>query len=221
MRIKNRGERLVTFNVGATTYSFDPNRMFTKMGRLTTLGAGVTISISLATPQTDKQTLGKAAGEPFVDTFQQKVLAIYGVSSVSTILTLHNNGGSTYSAKSYAKGGEYQQEAAAIQLRPSISSFVFLTKQSTYDCLAKTSAKFSIVLQTPNIATVAVESNEGSFSQLAETLVRLVSLRWFYHPYIPHIGQELYKFRVVPRHWFLPIHDDSKCAGCLHFKTSR
>lgn len=72
-----------------------------------------------------------------------------------TLIALHNNGGSSYNAGLYKPGGIYASEAAAVDIRESTSTFFFVTKSAMYDCLTKSSALFSIVLQSSDIATAA------------------------------------------------------------------
>ncbi|WP_412060200.1 hypothetical protein [Rubrivirga sp. IMCC45206] len=144
VELRHSGERNLTFAVGGATFRADPNRVFTDAGRRRTLA-----SLSAATPA------ALAALEAFADS----ALAVYAAVPAGVVLTLHNNTDDNYSARSYAPGGEYASDAAAVTVHPGTDpdDFFFVTDRALYDALAE--AGFNAVLQDNDAAT-----DDGSLS---------------------------------------------------------
>ncbi len=142
-------QRNVEFKLAGTTYSFDPNRIFTRRGREISLGA-------------------TGAPEQAVAAFVDKLLEVYEWNTTPTIITLHNTGGA-YGANSYLAGAQYAAEAARVAIQGGSSTFLFLTRAATYDCVVASKALVSLVLQSPDIVKNVVDANEGSLSLFAET----------------------------------------------------
>jgi hypothetical protein len=128
--------RLVSFVIGGQTFSFDPNRIFN--------GAGVRYTL-----QNSGRT--SAAAEAATSQFAAKILQIYGFDTIPMAFLLHNTGG-VYGAHYYKPGGSYADEAKQVLIRGGTSSFAFLTKQTTFDCMKNSDATMSLVLQSPEIA---------------------------------------------------------------------
>ncbi|WP_412067060.1 hypothetical protein [Rubrivirga sp. IMCC43871] len=144
VELRHSGERNLTFAVGGATFRADPNRVFTDAGRRRTLA-----SLSTSTPA------ALAALEAFADS----ALAVYAAVSPAVVITLHNNTEDNYSARSYAAGGEYASDAAAVTIHPGSDpdDFFFVTDRALYDALA--AAGFNAVLQDNDAAT-----DDGSLS---------------------------------------------------------
>lgn len=142
-------QRNVVFKLANASYDFDPNRIFTQRGREITLGAS-------------------GAPEQAVAAFVAKLLQIYEWDTTTHVITLHNTGG-TYGANSYLPGGSYASEASRVVIQGGSSTFLFLTRAATYDCMLASKALVSLVLQSPDIVNNVVEANEGSLSLFAET----------------------------------------------------
>ena len=144
VELVHSGSRNLTFAVGGVAYTADPNRMFTAAGRRRTLGA-----LSQTTPQAE------AALEAFADS----VLAVYAAEHVGVVVTLHNNTPGGYSAESYAPGGEYAGDAAAVTVHSGTDpdDFFFVTDPTLFDALE--GLGFNVVLQDNAAAT-----DDGSLS---------------------------------------------------------
>lgn len=138
--------RLVSFKIKSSTYSVDPNRIFTPEGIEATLKQYSKYSADAAA-ETQKLADG--------------VLEIYGFSSQIVVLALHNNGGS-YGANSYLPGGSYENDASKVYIEPGSnpSDFFYVVDEYYYDTLSNQG--YNIVLQNNQTVT-----NDGSLSYYA------------------------------------------------------
>ena len=143
VELVHTGERNITFRVDNTDFVADPNRMFTDAGRRRTLAQR-----SRDTPE------ARAA----LTAFAEAVLAAYAPGPPA-VVTLHNNTEDNYSASSYAPGGEYEGDAAAVTVHPGSDpdDFFFVTDRDLYDALV--ARGFNAVLQDNDAAT-----DDGSLS---------------------------------------------------------
>ncbi|GAB5534512.1 MAG: hypothetical protein Rubg2KO_07610 [Rubricoccaceae bacterium] len=143
VELVHTGDRNVTFRVDNTDFVADPNRMFTDVGRRRTLA-----DKSRDTPE------ARAA----LAAFAESVLAAYAPGSPA-VITLHNNTEDNYTASSYAPGGIYETDAAAVTVHPGSDpdDFFFVTDQGLYDALV--ARGFNAVLQDNDAAT-----DDGSLS---------------------------------------------------------
>lgn len=135
--------RYVTFKMGNTKYTADPNRIFTPEGIKATL-------------QSNGPYSDGAAAE--VQYLADQLLSIYGFTEQSTVLSLHNNGGS-YGADSYLPGGIYEDDAEEVNIVPGSnpSDFLYVVDPFLYEAIIVN--EYNAVLQ--NNATV---TNDGSLS---------------------------------------------------------
>ncbi len=140
VELRAQGERRVSFLLGGRSFDFDPNRVFTDHGVRATLQ-----------PEAEDVTIFAT------QTFADSLLAIYAPHDV--IVTLHNNTPDNYSARSYAQGGEYESDAAAVHLEDGVDpdDFFFVTDEDLYHALR--ADDFNVVLQ--NNASV---TDDGSLS---------------------------------------------------------
>ena len=138
--------RLVEFEMASTHYAIDPNRMFTSEGIQSSL-----TTYSSYTPE--------AAAE--VTKLADFLLEIYDFEQQSTVLALHDNGG-TYGANSYLPGETYENDAAAVNIVEGTnpSDFFYVVDPIYYEALAV--AGYNIVLQSNETVT-----NDGSLSYYA------------------------------------------------------
>ena len=94
-------------------------------------------------------TLGASgAPEALVGQFAATLLGVMRWHETPTVIALHNTNGG-YGANSYLPGEAYAAEAEAVLLRAASSSFLFLTRKSTFDCFRDSDALLSLVLQSP------------------------------------------------------------------------
>jgi hypothetical protein len=135
--------RLVEFSLDLIYYAIDPNRMFTPEG----------IQASLAQYSTYTQ---EAAAE--VSKLADFLLGIYDFDNQSTVLALHDNGG-TYGANSYLPGQAYENDAAAVNIVEGTnpSDFYYVVDSVYYQALK--SSGYNVVLQNNDTVT-----DDGSLS---------------------------------------------------------
>jgi hypothetical protein len=138
--------RLVEFQMESNNYAIDPNRMFTSEGIQASLA-----QYSTYTPE--------AAAE--VSKLADFLLDIYDFDHQSTVLALHDNGG-TYGANSYLPGQTYENDAAAVNIVDGTnpSDFFYVVDPVYYESLKV--AGYNIVLQDNTTVT-----NDGSLSYFA------------------------------------------------------
>lgn len=144
VEVQHTGDRNVTFEVDGTSYTADPNRMFTDAGRERTLA-----SLSTASP----------AALAALAAFADEVLAIYAETEPAVVVTLHNNTEDNYSAASYTEGAPYASDAAAVVIHEGSDpdDFFFVTDAELFRQLA--ARGFNAVLQDNDAAT-----DDGSLS---------------------------------------------------------
>ncbi|MGI9174164.1 MAG: hypothetical protein ACR2GR_02435 [Rhodothermales bacterium] len=147
IELQHGGERNIAFSLADTSYTFDPNRMFTDRGAELTL-ADLSDSSQAATSA--------------VRAFAEALLEEIGLDTVETIITLHNNTDERYSALSYNSGGEYEADVLFVHLTDDVDpdDFFFVTDRRLYDRLRQ--GDFNAALQDNARAT-----DDGSLSVYA------------------------------------------------------
>jgi hypothetical protein len=165
--VKQKGNRNLSFTQKGMTFQFDPNRMFTKAGRISTL-----------------KLLNKKyvnAAEETVEEFSDKIIS--RIRNAQLVVALHNNtNGKPLSAASYKNR----------YLNPSMDTddFILTTEKSIYDQLK--AKKINTVWETTstsvddgslayycskkNIPYVNVEAQHGHRSQQLKLLNALTSI---------------------------------------------
>mmetsp|Transcript_32680 Transcript_32680/g.91507 ORF Transcript_32680/g.91507 Transcript_32680/m.91507 type:complete len:302 (-) Transcript_32680:348-1253(-) len=148
--------REVTFTHDGTTYSFDPNRMFTLVG--------IANTVTPDNPEVYEMILE----------FGQWVLERYTSGRDFEWVAIHNNADSGgFSAESYLPGNVYDTDAIAVSIGSYASSKEFLLFTDTAlgrDQFAYLMARgFSVVLQAPAGANSTL-TDDGSLSYYAATL---------------------------------------------------
>ncbi len=139
--------RNISFTQGGVSYTFDPNRMFTDVGRKATL-----------------QKLGKYSESAFNDvTLLAITFTTNYIDSNKLIIALHNNtndGGLTI--KSYAKGGDYASDASQVFInqKEDVDDFFYTTSEKAFTFFKELG--FNVMQQ--NNATV---TDDGSLSVYA------------------------------------------------------
>lgn len=98
IRIENNAQRMVSFPFRGVTYSFDPNRIFSRRG----------IELTL-------KSKGRVTAEVVdeVQKFANKILEQIP-DSAKCVIALHNNTDGDYSVKTYQKGGSRQADAKKV-----------------------------------------------------------------------------------------------------------
>ncbi|MEM6326464.1 MAG: hypothetical protein AAF791_05040 [Bacteroidota bacterium] len=144
MHLTHTGDRNLTFEVDGRSYTADPNRMFTAIGRERTLSQHSTAS---------------PAALDALAAFADEVLAAYTALDPAVVVALHNNTDERYSVASYLPGADYASDAADVTLHEGTDpdDFFFVTDRALFDAL--TARGFNAVLQDNDAAT-----DDGSLS---------------------------------------------------------
>lgn len=131
IELRHRGGRRVQFKLGRKGFSFDPNRIFSDQGAKETVSPG-----------------GSRAAVAAAREFARSLLDAFNLTAAATLVALHNNSpGSPLTIGSYAKGGPYQRDAAAVTVAKGRDpdDFFLVTTRALYESLA--TRGFNVVLQ--------------------------------------------------------------------------
>jgi hypothetical protein len=142
LKIENNNERIVRFNLHGKTFSFDPNRMFTRKGITTSL-------------QKFHQYSSHAVKR--IESFAKFVLSkIHG--DYKTLIALHNNDDGNYSIDSYANG-DLSKDVLNVNVETSQDkdNFFFTTNRFLHKSFVEN--KFNSALQNNKTVT-----DDGSLS---------------------------------------------------------
>ncbi|MBS1654650.1 MAG: hypothetical protein JSU05_07390 [Bacteroidetes bacterium] len=131
IKIENNGKRNIRFRLKNHTYSFDPNRIFSRNGILKTL-------------QENGRVSNAAADE--IEKFAARLLNLLP-EKLAFVIALHNNTPGRFSAMDYLPGEEREVDAKKVYINPKADSDdLFLTTDSIlFKKLA--AEKFNIILQ--------------------------------------------------------------------------
>jgi hypothetical protein len=143
VELRHSGRRLITFELSGKSYTFDPNRIFTKVGIAKTLA---------------KYGRSSSHAEAEVERFAKSLVGKW-LSGHETIVAMHNNTNGGLSVLSYEKGGEYATDAAKVYANPShdADDFFYVTEEKLFNAIM--AKGFNVVLQ--NNASV---TDDGSLS---------------------------------------------------------
>jgi hypothetical protein len=164
VEIRSEGDRLITFRLKGSTYSFDPNRMFTD--------AGLKRSLSHYGPFSEA-AMDSARG------LRNAVLNQFDKGK-KPIIALHNNAEDGVNALYYKKGGQFAAQASKVAINPKEQphNFFMVLDDGLFGRLHH--AGFNTVLQSPDPpddgslaifcqqhhwAYVNVEASEGDINQ--------------------------------------------------------
>ncbi len=144
MHIINDSSRNIEFALGEKKYIVDPNRIFSKAGRLA--------SLKLLSENTDD------SAEPFVAYFAQQLIKNY-VAKKSIIIALHNNSDSNFSIKTYVHLQDSIPNSGKVYVNPEMDEDDFIIT-SSIDIFKKIKAiKINVVWE--NVSKV---KDDGSLS---------------------------------------------------------
>ena len=123
IKIENNNQRVIRFRLKGVYYSFDPNRMFSRIGIEQTL-------------RDNRKTSKEAIDE--IEKFAQRLLLLIP-DSTSCIVALHNNTDGAYSVKSYLPGSERHSDAKAVYADPTqdIDDIALTTDSLLYEKMAE------------------------------------------------------------------------------------
>ena len=142
IELKARGQRLVSFELDRTRYTFDPNRIFTDIGLEKSLRRYGRYS--------------KAAHEAVVQLRDALLKTIR--NDLQLVVAVHNNTSGDLSVESYKRGGELQAEASRVAINPKLDpdDFFLVLNPTLFERLQ--AAGFNVVLQS------AKPTDDGSLS---------------------------------------------------------
>jgi len=142
IELKAQGQRLVSFDLDRTRYTFDPNRIFTDTGLEKSLRRYGRYS--------------RAAHEAVVQLRDALLKSIR--NDLQLVVAIHNNTGGNLSVESYKRGGELQAEASRIAINPRLdpNDFFLVLNPALFARLQ--AAGFNVVLQS------AKPTDDGSLS---------------------------------------------------------
>lgn len=122
--------RRIFFNLNDSTYNFDPNRMFTTIGRKKTLEDG---------------GLWSQKADIAVEMFSEQILN--PLRQAKIIVALHNNTADRYSIQSYMPDSSEAQNTAALYINPDMDpdDFIYTTDSAFFDFFK--AKKINVILQ--------------------------------------------------------------------------
>ncbi len=146
--LNHTGERYVTFKLDDSTFTVDPNRIFTDRGIDSTL-----MRHGHASPR------ARSAVRSFADALLHRI----DYDELAVIVAVHNNSDNAYSVLSYAaEGGVLAGDARLVHIEvdEDPDDFYFVTSEVLFDELRRRGS--NVVLQDNRLA-----SDDGSLSVLA------------------------------------------------------
>jgi hypothetical protein len=147
IELTHSGKRRVVFSVDGKSYSFDPNRIFSKAGvRFTVRGEGTV---------PDKVHVT-------VDKFAAQFIRFFQLGKKGAFIALHNNGNGDLSIHTYEPGGNWAADTDELHASPDADpdNFFFVTDKAIFDALRK--QKYNVILQDNSI-----RRDDGSLSVFA------------------------------------------------------
>jgi hypothetical protein len=139
------GERLITFNLGGTKYTFDPNRIFSEAGIKATL---------------EKHSTWTPAAHAAIKAFAAEYMSHFALDREPAIITLHNATEGTFSILSFLPDGEHGAASAHTHVSPRRDKFdfFFVTEQRFFDYLK--ARDFNVTVQdnqnTPDDGSLSI-----------------------------------------------------------------
>jgi hypothetical protein len=142
VELRSRGQRLVSFRLRETEYTFDPNRIFTDVG--------LEKSLRLYGPYSD-------AAQDAAKQLRKRLLTSFRPGP-KPIVAVHNNANKGYSLTSYEAGGSLEHEAASVGVnaKADTADFFVVLDPGLFTLLR--AAGFNVVLQS------STPTDDGSLS---------------------------------------------------------
>lgn len=170
IKIENNRQRNIKFRMDGQTYTFDPNRMFSRQG--------ITQSLTMFGRVTPK-----AVNE--IEKFASHILGL--IPESSWIIALHNNTNGKYSINSYLPGNIREKDAREISVNPEEDpDDIFLTTDSAlyrrlandrYNTIwqdnenAKKDGSLSVYCGEKNIPYINCETEHGRYLQYQQMIM--------------------------------------------------
>jgi hypothetical protein len=174
IKIDNNGQRMISFSYKGATYTFDPNRIFSRSGIELTLKTKGKIN-PLAITEVEK--------------FAAELVKLIP-DSVTCVIALHNNTDGDYSVKSYQAGGNKQKDAKQVyeDSWQDIDDIALTTDQALFNRMssfgynsilqdnlhASRDGSLSVYYGEKNKRYVNIETQHGKTGQYKEMLSKLI-----------------------------------------------
>jgi hypothetical protein len=151
VELAHSGKRRVVFSLNGNSYSFDPNRIFSK--------AGVRLTLR---NENDRDAKVPEPAHLAVDKFAAQFIRYFKLDKAREFITLHNNGEGGLSIHTYEPGGNWAADTDELHVSKTIDSdeFFFVTDKRIYEELKKRDA--NVILQDNTI-----KRDDGSLSVFA------------------------------------------------------
>lgn len=176
IKIENNGQRIIRFRLKGVYYSFDPNRIFSRLGIEQTLH--------------DNKKISQEAIEE-VEKFSKQLLALI-TDSTSCLIALHNNTEQAFSIKSYLPGHDRQFDAKAVykDSLQDVDDIILTTDSLLYQKMAenhynsiwqdndkaKKDGSLSIFFGEQKRRYINIETQHGKMKQYREMLEKLLEI---------------------------------------------
>ena len=176
IKLENKQQRVIRFRLKGTSYGFDPNRMFSRVGIEQTLR--------------DNRRISREAMEE-VEKFARRVLQLIP-GNTSCIVALHNNTEQAFSVKSYLPGSDRQFDARAVYADSlqDVDDIAFTTDSLLYQKMAdqrynsiwqdneraRRDGSLSIYCGERGRRYINIETQHGKVGQYIEMLEKLLDI---------------------------------------------
>ncbi len=191
IKIENKQQRIIRFRLKGVLYSFDPNRIFSRVGIEQTLR--------------DNRKISRDAINE-VEKFAQRILQLLPDSS-SCVIALHNNTEEAFSVKSYLPGRDREPDAKAVykDSLQDVDDIVLTTDSVLYQKMAaegynsiwqnnekaKKDGSLSIYYGEKNRRYINIETQHGKVEQYIEMLQKLLTILAEENKLLPEISDIL------------------------------
>jgi ribonuclease HI len=177
IKIENQHQRVIRFRLNRVTYSFDPNRMFSRAGIEQTLR------------ENSRHYKPSQGAIMAIEEFARQILS-YIPDTAACVVALHNNTEEAYSVRSYQSGGNRQTDAKAVYADSlqDVDDIILTTDSLLYQKMAdnrynsiwqdnekaKKDGSLSIYFGELNRRYINIETQHGKVTQYSEMLEKLL-----------------------------------------------
>lgn len=188
IKIENKQQRIIRFRLKGVAYSFDPNRIFSRVGIEQTLR--------------DNRKISRDAINE-VEKFAQRILQLLPDSS-SCVIALHNNTEEAFSVRSYLPGRDREQDAKSVYTDSlqDVDDIILTTDSILYQKMAaegynsiwqdnekaKKDGSLSIYYGERNRRYINIETQHGKLEQYMEMLQKLLTVLAEENKVLPEIS---------------------------------
>jgi hypothetical protein len=179
IKVENKGQRVIQFRLKGITYSFDPNRIFSRTGIEQTLR------------ENNRHYRPSKEAAEAIEKFAQVILSQIP-DSAACVVALHNNTEEAYSIRSYLPHGNRQRDAKAVYADSlqDVDDIILTTDSLLYQKMAdngynsiwqdnenaKKDGSLSIYFGEQNRRYINIETQHGKVAQYSEMFDKLVGI---------------------------------------------